>query len=121
MLHIMNKNSKKIVETNIGELLWVRPSTVTGARMILSYENAPYYSLDEAYKRPSESKVRAWRKCERRCEEMGGYGLTITGCNCHTFSAAFKCRINSGDEEEVLIYITKDHLYCIPVYKERRY
>ena len=121
MLHIMNKNGKKIVETSIGELLWVRPSTVNGARMIRSYENASYYSLDEVYKRPSEYKVEAWEDCERRCEAMGGYGLTITGYSCHTFSAAFKCKINSEDEGEVIIYITKDHLYCIPVYKEKRY
>lgn len=117
---VEKKNGNWVVSTKIGELLWVRPSTVKGARMTRAYDSSAYTCLYQAYNKPSEYKKEAWDDCKRWCREMGGYGLKITSSNCHKFSAAFKCKIHSYDTEEVIVYITKDFFYCVPV-QERRW
>ena len=115
MYEIEKRNGQRIINTEIGELIWVRPSTKRGCSFNSSYAYSCCYSLSDAYVRPSEWKQDAWRTCQEYCRDMRGYGLKITGHSCHTFSAAFKCRLEQDDEDEVIIYITKDHLYCVPI------
>ena len=112
----VKRNGKKIVDTEIGELIWVRPGTQAGGRMWSAYANAPYYqNLYDVYKKPSVYKQAAWDVCQRRCTIMNGHGLKITGSNCSTFSVGFKCTIDPEHEKaDVLVYMTKDCWYCIP-------
>ena len=54
------------------------------------YTGTGYGDIFNAYGRPSVYKVRAWAHCQKVCEDMNGYGLTVTGRNSSFFTEGFK-------------------------------
>lgn len=91
-------------------LVPIRRSTKRGCQMENAYERSDTCSIYEQYKRPSAYKVEAFDRCRKMCADLNGRRLRITGGNCMTFSAAFRCEI---DGEDAIIYLTKDNNYVI--------
>lgn len=54
------------------------------------YNYAPYRTIYDCYKQPSQQKVAAWENCERKCYAMHGRGLIVLSYNCSFFTAAFE-------------------------------
>ncbi len=79
-----------------------------------AYRNRAYTYGDifDAYERPSAAKVRAWRDCERLCEELSGYDMLISSRNTFSFSVVF--RFDEPETGEMCYaYITRDYnRYC---------
>ena len=63
--------------------------------------------LDDVYGRYSAAKYRAWRDCERRCAEKGGYCLSVIGHNCSYFSAGF---MYEGEMGKMFYVITPSYV-----------
>lgn len=59
-----------------------------------------YYKGDtiyEVYERPSSAKLSSWRAIERKCEELKGEHLHITGASCHTYSCMYAFPVTDDD------------------------
>lgn len=47
-------------------------------------------TIYEVYKRPSDSKMEAWKRCIRKCNEMNGHGITVLFYNTQVFTVAWR-------------------------------
>ena len=63
-------------------------------------------TLDDVYGRYSPAKYRAWRDCERRCAEKGGYCLSVISHNTSYFSAGF---MYEGEKGKMFYVITPSY------------
>lgn len=65
---------------------------ITGKKarsFVNQYNNAPYRTIHDCYKQPSQRKVAAWGYCIRKCGEMDGHNITVLSYNSQTFTAAW--------------------------------
>lgn len=58
-------------------------------------------TIYDVYERPSSAKVSSWKAIERKCEELDGRHLHITGASCHTYSCMYAFPVK--DDEGVII------------------
>ena len=77
--------------------------------MLWSYNNSRMYSIYEAYKNPSRSKVNAYNYCVNDEIAHNGYDGRITGAGCQFFSYAFRYTGENGEER--LRYHTYANVY----------
>lgn len=107
----MAKKQKKVEYLEIGGNTYtvLYAYRKSGERM-LARTNQGGGGIRDVYKRPSETKVWAWRQCMRICTAMNGRRLRITGHNCMEFTAAFEAEY---EEQPVRIVFTHLHNYII--------
>lgn len=89
----------------------LNPKTKQAQAFIRAYQGATMSKLKEAYNRPSWAKIEAYEKCKNLMREMNGYGMKITGYNCHKFYCG--C-IAFHKGQKGLLYFTAQNIYFIP-------
>ena len=77
--------------------------------MLWSYNHSDIYSIFDAYKNPSQNKIRAYNFCINDEIAHNGYNGKITGAGCQFFSYAFKYIGKNGEER--LRYHTYANVY----------
>ena len=68
-----------------------------------TYYNNKGASIYEAYKRPSDNKIRAWYKIENICKALNGYNLHVTSATCFFFSCFFEFK-HAGKKYRMSFY-----------------
>ena len=68
----------------------IKSSSKTGKYYLNCYENAKYYDIWDAYKKPSREKISAWRDCYAKSEQESGEGLAIISKTFTRFTAAWR-------------------------------
>lgn len=53
-------------------------------------------TIYDVYERPSSAKLSSWKAIERKCEELNGEHLHITGASCHTYSCMYAFPTENG-------------------------
>ena len=82
-----------------------------GQHFVEAYCNSNWYTLEDAYARPSTAKQAAFERCLRQCEAENGKQLRVISANCQFFAVAFEVRNSFGATE--LRVITRCHDYLI--------
>ena len=109
----MNTNTmKKYYQTDIGARL-----TKEAISHYWWYKRSDMNELYHAYTTCSQSKVRAWDYCKRRCAELEGYGLKIISANTYRFSVGF-IFAHPDTGELCFMYITADQERWYPLTEE---
>lgn len=68
------------------------------------YINSNYYTLEQAYKKPSDAKCAVWERCREKCAYLNGSGLKIVYNGNQMMSVGFTYWQNN---REYFCYITK--------------
>nr|DAT75970.1 MAG TPA: hypothetical protein [Caudoviricetes sp.] len=68
----------------------INSTTKAGSRFVQMYKVSNYHSVSEAYKVPSEAKVRADRWCVDMMTREGGRGYRVISFNTFNFSVAWR-------------------------------
>lgn len=76
--------------------------------MLNSYNGARMTILEEAYKRPSYTKIKIYNKILEDMMDLNGHSFKSTGANCNTFSCAF---LYERDNQVRLRYYTAWNTY----------
>lgn len=87
----------------------INANTKRGQAYINEYNNNGryhYYSIEQAYNKPSQAKINAWDQCKKWCDEDNGKGIKITGKNCNMFTVMY-------ESEEGLHVETAQNSYII--------
>ena len=82
-----------------------------GQRYVRAYETSTWYTLKDAYTKPSAAKQAIFKRCQQKCEEENGHRFRITSFNCQFFTVAFEVENSFGATE--LRVITPYHDYLI--------
>lgn len=82
-----------------------------GKKYVEAYRNSNWYTLEDAYVRPSAAKQAAFKRCQQKCEAENGKYLCIIYAYCQFFAVAFEVENSFGATE--LRVITKYHDYLI--------
>lgn len=82
-----------------------------GQHYVEAYETSTWYTLKDAYVKPSAAKQVAFKRCQQKCEAENGKYLKVISANCQLFTAAFEVENSFGAIE--LRVITKEHDYLI--------
>lgn len=78
--------------------------------MIHRYNVSKKSTIFDAYDRPSKEKINAYYKIKDEMNEVGGYGLRMTGAGSYIFSCAYLLKDNNV---LYLIYHTPSDSYKI--------
>lgn len=82
-----------------------------GQHYVRAYETSTWYTLKNAYVKPSAEKQAAFKRCQQKCEAENGCRLKVIGANCQSFTVAFQVKNSSGATE--LRVITRCYDYLI--------
>ena len=82
-----------------------------GQRYVEAYETSTWYTLKDAYVKPSAAKQAAFKRCQQKCEAENGDHLRVISANCQFFTVAFEVKNSFGATE--LCVITPYHDYLI--------
>lgn len=82
-----------------------------GQHYVKAYEASTWYTLKDAYVKPSAEKQAAFKRCQQKCEAENGDRLRIISFNCQHFTVAFEVENSFGATE--LRVITKCNDYLI--------
>ena len=82
-----------------------------GRHFVEAYRNSNWYTLEDAYARPSAAKQAAFERCLQQCKAENGWRLRVISANSFTFTVAFEVRNSFGATE--LRVITACHDYLI--------
>ena len=82
-----------------------------GKQYVKAYEASTWYTLEDAYVKPSAAKQAAFKRCQQKCEAENGDCLRVIYANCDIFAVAFQVKNYFGATE--LRVITKYHNYLI--------
>ena len=82
-----------------------------GQHYVRAYETSTWYTLKDAYVKPSAEKQAAFKCCCKKCEAEAGRQLKVIGACCQSFTVAFQVKNSFGATE--LRVITKCYNYLI--------
>ena len=82
-----------------------------GQHFVEAYNRSNWYTLKDAYAKPSAAKQAAFERCLRQCKAENGKHLRVIGANCQFFTVAFQVENSFGATE--LRVITKSHDYLV--------
>ena len=82
-----------------------------GQHFVGAYEASTWYTLKDAYVKPSAEKQAAFKRCCKKCEAENGYQLKVISACCQQFTVAFQVKNSFGATE--LRVITKCNDYLI--------
>ena len=82
-----------------------------GKKYVEAYCNSTWYTLEDAYRKPSAAKQAAFERCQQKCEAENGKYLCIISAGCQFFTVAFEVENSFGATE--LRVITPYHDYLI--------
>ena len=82
-----------------------------GQHFVEAYEASTWYTLEDAYVKPSAAKQAAFKRCQQKCEAENGDRLRVIDARCQFFAVAFEVENSFGATE--LRVITKYHDYLI--------
>lgn len=82
-----------------------------GQQYVEAYEASAWYTLKDAYVKPSAKKQAAFKCCCKKCEAEDGYQLKVISASPWYFTVAFQVKNSFGATE--LRVITKCHDYLI--------
>ena len=80
-----------------------------------NWKNATMTKLSDAYKRPSEAKIRAYEWCMNDYKRLNGTDFRICSKNTFGFTCAFLFNDPYAGSALSLYYATKDNLYIFKV------
>ena len=82
-----------------------------GRQYVRAYETSTWYTLKDAYVKPSAAKQAAFKRCQQKCEAKNGRRFRVIYANCQLFAVAFQVKNSFGATE--LRVINKYHDYLI--------
>ena len=82
-----------------------------GQQYVKAYEASTWYTLKDAYVKPSAQKQVAFKYCCKKCEAENGHRLKVISAGIQHFTVAFQVKNSSGATE--LRVITKCNDYLI--------
>ena len=82
-----------------------------GQHYVRAYETSTWYTLKDAYVKPSAEKQATFKRCCKKCEAENGCRLKVIGACCQSFTVAFQVKNSFGATE--LRVITKCHDYLV--------
>lgn len=82
-----------------------------GQKYVKAYETSTWYTLEDAYVKPSAEKQAAFKRCQKKCEAENGCRLKVISASAPYFTVAFRVENFFGATE--LRVITKCHDYLI--------
>lgn len=82
-----------------------------GQHFVGAYEASTWYTLKDAYIKPSAEKQAAFERCCKKCGAESGYRLKVISAGIQFFTVAFQVKNSFGATE--LRVITKCHDYLI--------
>ncbi len=83
-----------------------------GQRFVEAYNRSTWYTLKDAYAKPSAAKQDAFERCQQVCEAENGRRLKVISITVQTFTVAFEVITASGAIG--LRVITSCRNYLIP-------
>lgn len=91
---------------------WLNPPTQKAQRVIHMYEYTKKGdSIFKAYGRPSDRKIAAFNEIQKEMQDVGGFGMRITGAGSDVFSCAYQ--VKDGSDITYLVYHTPDNRFAI--------
>lgn len=82
-----------------------------GQQYVKAYEASTWYTLKDAYVKPSAEKQAAFKWCCKKCEAENGCRLKVISAGIQYFTVAFQVKNSFGATE--LRVITKCHDYLV--------
>ena len=82
-----------------------------GQQYVKAYEASTWYTLKDAYVKPSAEKQAAFERCQQKCEAEDGYQLKAISAGLQNFTVAFQVKNSFGATE--LRVITRCYDYLI--------
>ena len=82
-----------------------------GQHYVKAYETSTWYTLKDAYIKPSAEKQAAFKCCCKKCEAENGCRLKVISVGIQHFTVAFQVKNSFGATE--LRVITKCHDYLV--------
>ena len=79
-------------------------------QMLNSYVNSNIRTIYEAYREPSNNKLKAYEYCKADMVAHNGFDFRITGVSSHYFSCAYRYIDTDGNTR--LVYHTHANRYC---------
>ena len=81
-----------------------------GQRYVEAYETSTWYTLKDAYVKPSAAKQAAFKRCQQKCEAENGDRLKVISANYQFFTVAFEVENSFGATELRVITPYRDYL-----------
>lgn len=81
-----------------------------GQYYVRAYEASTWYTLKDAYVKPSAEKQAAFECCCKKCEAENGGRLRVISANCQFFTVAFQVKNSFGATELRVITKCNDYL-----------
>lgn len=88
----------------------ISQNTKKAERFINKYNRSDCYRIEDAYKRPSHTKIAIYESLIRGMNDLNGFYMRITCTNSSFFCCAFRYDDNC---KHYLVYITPMHNYRI--------
>ena len=82
-----------------------------GQHYVRAYEASTWYTLKDAYVKPSAEKQVAFKRCQMKCESENGCRIKVISASIQHFTVAFQVKNSFGATE--LRVITKCHDYLV--------
>ena len=81
-----------------------------GKKYVKAYETSTWYTLKDAYVKPSAAKQAAFERCQQKCEAENGDRLKVISANYQFFTVAFEVENSFGATELRVITPYRDYL-----------
>ena len=81
-----------------------------GQHYVRAYEVSTWYTLKDAYIKPSAEKQAAFKYCCKKCEAEDGYQLKVISACSQQFTVAFQVKNSFGATELRVITRCNDYL-----------
>lgn len=81
-----------------------------GQHYVRAYETSTWYTLKDAYVKPSAEKQAAFKCCCKKCEAENGYHLKVISACIQYFTVAFQVKNSFGATELRVITRCNDYL-----------